>query len=131
MGGNVAAYFCTPDLKVIQVITGNVSADAFLQEAKFAVEVSKRIRNTCFDEARILAGEALGSRSITLPVRWSPPPSASNVLKENPLSHLEEIFKIVFESILREKVSDKDVVIGFRFGWLNDRPLIQRKAARP
>jgi hypothetical protein len=37
-GGNIAVYFCTPDLEVVNVIAGPVNRDTFLREAKWAVE---------------------------------------------------------------------------------------------
>jgi len=37
-GGNIAVYFCTPDLEVVNAIAGPVNPDAFLREAKWAVE---------------------------------------------------------------------------------------------
>jgi hypothetical protein len=37
-GGNVAIYFCTPELEVVHAIAGPVGAKAFLAEAKWAVE---------------------------------------------------------------------------------------------
>jgi hypothetical protein len=40
-GGNVASYFCTPDGTVVHAVAGPVDADAFLREARFAVEAHK------------------------------------------------------------------------------------------
>jgi hypothetical protein len=40
-GGNVASYFCTPDGDVIHAIPGQVKADTFLREARWAVEAHK------------------------------------------------------------------------------------------
>jgi hypothetical protein len=38
-GGNIATYFCRPDGTVVHVIPGPVSADVFLREARWAVDV--------------------------------------------------------------------------------------------
>ncbi|HJZ92745.1 MAG TPA: hypothetical protein VKE40_17865 [Gemmataceae bacterium] len=38
-GGNVATYICLPDETVLHVIPGPVNADAFLREARWAVDV--------------------------------------------------------------------------------------------
>jgi hypothetical protein len=41
-GGNVASYFCAPDGRVLHVIAGPVDAAAFLHEAKWVVETTKK-----------------------------------------------------------------------------------------
>ena len=41
-GGNVAAYFCAPDSRVLHVVAGPVSADQMLHEAKWVVETVKK-----------------------------------------------------------------------------------------
>lgn len=40
-GGNVAAYFCAPDGRVLHCIAGPVNAATFLREAKWVVETTK------------------------------------------------------------------------------------------
>jgi len=40
-GGNVAAYFCAPDGRVLHCVAGPVDADTFLREAKWVVETTK------------------------------------------------------------------------------------------
>ena len=37
-GGNVAAYFCTPDGRVLHAVAGPVDAEVFLREARWANE---------------------------------------------------------------------------------------------
>jgi hypothetical protein len=41
-GGNVASYFCAPDGRVLHVVAGPVDAAAFLAEAKWVVETTKK-----------------------------------------------------------------------------------------
>ena len=41
-GGNVAAYFCAPDGRVLHCVAGPVNADQFLHEAKWIVETTKK-----------------------------------------------------------------------------------------
>jgi len=41
-GGNVAAYFCAPDGRVLHAIAGPVDAPTFLREAKWVVETTKK-----------------------------------------------------------------------------------------
>jgi hypothetical protein len=40
-GGNVAAYFCAPDGRVLHCVAGPVNAATFLREAKWTVETAK------------------------------------------------------------------------------------------
>jgi hypothetical protein len=41
-GGNVAAYFCAPDGRVLHAIAGPVDAPTFLREAKWVVETTRK-----------------------------------------------------------------------------------------
>lgn len=41
-GGNVAAYFCAPDGRVLHVVAGPVDADTMLREARWAVDTARR-----------------------------------------------------------------------------------------
>jgi hypothetical protein len=41
-GGNVAAYFCAPDGRVLHVVAGPVDAATMLREAKWVVETAKK-----------------------------------------------------------------------------------------
>lgn len=41
-GGNVAAYFCAPDSRVLHVVAGPVNAAQMLREAKWVVETTKK-----------------------------------------------------------------------------------------
>ena len=40
-GGNVAAYFCAPDGRVLHLVAGPVNAATMLKEAKWVVETAK------------------------------------------------------------------------------------------
>lgn len=52
-GGNVAAYFCAPDGRVLHVVAGPVNAATFLKEAKWVVETTKSaIKQSKNDGAR-------------------------------------------------------------------------------
>jgi len=41
-GGNVAAYFCAPDGRVLHLVAGPVNANQFLHEAKWVVETTTK-----------------------------------------------------------------------------------------
>jgi hypothetical protein len=47
-GGNVAAYFCAPDGRVLHVVAGPVDAPTMLREAKWVVQTAKR----CIEESK-------------------------------------------------------------------------------
>jgi hypothetical protein len=42
-GGNVAAYFCAPDGRVLHVVAGPVDARTFLREASWVVDTATRL----------------------------------------------------------------------------------------
>lgn len=42
-GGNVAAYFCAPDGRVVHVVAGSVDAATMLAEARWVVETTRKI----------------------------------------------------------------------------------------
>lgn len=42
-GGNVAAYFCAPDGRVLHCVAGPVDAATFLRESKWVVETAKSV----------------------------------------------------------------------------------------
>ncbi|GEM_PF-3168129 len=44
IGGNVAVYFCTPDLDALHAIAGNVSAEEFVAGAEWAAELWRELR---------------------------------------------------------------------------------------
>src|SRR4029078_11763128 len=47
-GGNVSAYFCSPDGRVLHCVAGPVDAATFLREAKWTVETAK----TCIEKSK-------------------------------------------------------------------------------
>jgi hypothetical protein len=49
-GGNVAAYFCAPDGRVLHCVAGPVDAATFLREAKWVVETTKRCMKDAGDD---------------------------------------------------------------------------------
>lgn len=42
-GGNVAAYFCAPDGRVVHVVAGPVDANTMLHEARWVVDTTRRL----------------------------------------------------------------------------------------
>jgi hypothetical protein len=49
-GGNVAAYFCAPDGRVLHVVAGPVDAGTMLHEAKWVVETTEKAMKECKDD---------------------------------------------------------------------------------
>lgn len=49
-GGNVAAYFCAPDGRVLHCVAGPVNAQTFLREAKWVVETTKECMKAAKDD---------------------------------------------------------------------------------
>ncbi len=57
-GGNVVAYFCTPDLEIVHAVGGNLGGDDFLQQAEWAVRLSERLERADLQERQELAARA-------------------------------------------------------------------------
>jgi hypothetical protein len=49
-GGNVAAYFCSPDGRVLHAVAGPVDANTFLHEAKWVVETTRKAMKEAGDD---------------------------------------------------------------------------------
>ncbi len=49
-GGNVAAYFCAPDGRVLHVVAGPVNAPTMLHEAKWVIETTEAALKECKDD---------------------------------------------------------------------------------
>jgi hypothetical protein len=58
VGGNVVAYFCTPDLRILHAVWGPESPERFLAEAGWAVDLEKRLRSVPEEQRAKAAREA-------------------------------------------------------------------------
>ncbi len=125
-GGNVASYFCTPEGRVIHAIAGPVNAAVLLREARWVVENSKlaRLEDAKTDAVlRMFYRKAHAERlrqehgmDLNRNKRQSRHPALDNpgrihlILATAPLPRLEQVYKLVFEKVLNEKVSTAPVV---------------------
>lgn len=124
VGGNVAAYFCTPDLRVLGAVGGPVSPQVFLREAERAVALADSTSNGFSEDA--------GARAIERPMPreglWNGSGNANynvwRILSELPLSPLDLVYRDVFEDALGETVSD--VPVQFE-DWLNSRRALRNR----
>ena len=107
-GGNVASYFCTPQGRVIDAVTGPVAADELLDEAQWAV--------AAYDEAK--AGGAAGDLPVLMArahrqassqgkgrARTSQHAAIHQLLAGNPLPPLSAVYQQIFEQILGQRVN--------------------------
>ena len=112
VGGNVAAYFCTPDLRVLAAVGGPVPPDVFLREAQRAVSLAESTSSGFSEDAGSLiqishewhmprVGLWNGSGQAQLGV-W-------RIVKDQPLAPLDRIYQEVFERALGETISDAPV----------------------
>jgi hypothetical protein len=124
-GGNVASYFCTPNGQVLHVVTGPVSAEVLLREARWAVEMHKLALLECGDN--LARRKAFFRRVHTLRLwrehnydirttakRIHRPVLAGQgqvhrVMALYPLTEIGQVYKYVFEKVLNEKVSTAPV----------------------
>jgi hypothetical protein len=124
-GGNVASYFCTPEGRVLHAIAGPVDAATLLREARWVVETYKLAQlEDAKTEARLRAffkkahAERLRSEhgmDLARAARTGGRPQLNNpgrvhlLLTTAPLPRLEQVYKLVFEKVLNEKVSTAPV----------------------
>jgi hypothetical protein len=144
-GGNVAAYFCTPDGLVLHAVAGPVDADTFLREARWANETYRLAQleaptapqlQAFFRKAHL--DRLQREHRLFLPPQRLPPADALNarvldwafveyaqrplnnqgkvhlLLALGPATPLGQVYRIVFERILNEKISTGPVEIAGR-----------------
>ena len=125
-GGNVASYFCTPEGRVLHVLAGPVQADVLLREARWVVETAKlSILDSGKNDARqrLFWRKAHGERlqqehhvDVAQLGRSKSRVHLNNtgkvhlLLATMSLPRLEQVYKLVFEKILNQKVSTAPVV---------------------
>jgi len=127
VGGNVAAYFCTPDLRVLGAVGGPVSPDVFLREAERAVALAASTSSGFSEDAGSLVRDSHESH-MPREGLWSGAGRAQlgvwRILKDRPLAPLDLLYRDVFEEALGETVSDAPV----RFEeWLNSRRALRNR----
>ena len=72
-GGNVVAYFCTPDFEVLHAVGGTLSPAEFLKQAEWAVGLAGRLERGDAQEREELAAlaHAEGSPELFPPRTWN------------------------------------------------------------
>lgn len=125
-GGNVMTYFCTPQLHVIHAIPGNVEADEFIREARWALELADRLAALAPTARPAAAGQehATGVHMHKLP-SWGATHTqtglllrAHDKLARQPLPSLGLVSKYFFEEMLKEKLSDNPVERRIDVCWI-------------
>ena len=125
-GGNVASYYCTPENQVLHIIAGPVNAATKLREARWIVEAQKlallesdgnavrfhqMIRNAHADRLR-----REHKIDVNAPNKQGWPRALNKqgqvhlLLAAAPLVKVEQVYKLIFEKVLGEKVSTSPVV---------------------
>jgi len=126
-GGNVAGYFCTPGGRVLHAVAGPVDAKRLLREARWVVDTHKLFQqeNPDGDMAGLrdhffkahadrlrsqygldLDSDSGGGRRLDNQGR------VHLLLAATRLPRIEQVYRLVFEKILNEKVSTSPVIEG-------------------
>jgi hypothetical protein len=113
-GGNVASYFCTPDGRVVHTVLGPVTPDELLKQAKWAVENYNLAaeHEDVYRQKQVLAKAHVDA--LSKPGLVQSPHLAGRLTSDKAhvfLAHqgfprLEAIYRMVFEDLLGERVSD-------------------------
>jgi hypothetical protein len=122
-GGNVASYFCTPEGQVLHIVVGRAKANALLREARWVVEAWKLAQLECQDDpARYRAFfrqahadrfRSKQRRAVTVEQLASVKDQESRVhllLALSPMARIDQVYQLVFEKIVGEKVSTSPVL---------------------
>ncbi len=124
-GGNVASYFCTPAGRVIHAVVGPVNADELFEEAQWAIDTFAAIADQPLrDQVQYVAvaHQAALGRAVVAPnwgksnwsrpvaVRDSPRRGGSSqqiheLLAEQPLATVVNVYQEIFEHILGQRIS--------------------------
>jgi hypothetical protein len=125
-GGNVASYFCTSEGRVLHSIAGPVNGDVLLRESRWVVETAKlaaldggksdaqlrafwrKAHSERLQQEHRIDVSQLGRLKRRL--HLTNQGKVHLLLATAPLPRLEQIYKLVFEKILNEKVSTAPVV---------------------
>jgi hypothetical protein len=122
-GGNVASYFCTPDGRVLHVVIGPVNASVLLKEARWVVETWKLAQlearddpaqmRFSFRKAHALRFREKQARPINLQSLagiQDPQSRVHMLLTLSPWMKMEQVYQLVFEHIVGERVSTSPVI---------------------
>ncbi len=128
VGGNVASYFCLGDGTVLHAIPGQVGADKFLVEARWAYEVRKSaltlstdlrarqvdkrkyaevVRQAHVERYHAEAGHRGNKQALpmSMPRNVNQQTQAHWLFASKPLPSIDRVYPTVWTQILREKLS--------------------------
>jgi hypothetical protein len=102
-GGNVASHFLTADGRVIHSVTGPVSAEVLLDEARWAIEMYAQANTKAPSEQTQFVAWSHQQAS------WAPASSRDRrvheLLATRPMPPLQSVYQEIFGKILGERVS--------------------------
>jgi hypothetical protein len=106
-GGNVASYFCTPEGRVIEAVTGPVGADELLAEAHWSVASYDEVIKVAPAEIPGLLAQAHRRAAVVVQgqARTSNPQAIHQLLASRPLPALRSVYQEIFERILGQRVN--------------------------
>lgn len=124
VGGNVVAYFCTPDLEILHAVWGPEEADSFLQQARWAVGLWEKIRKEPPVKQFVLAREAHEANPFRNRGMWTSAGVEQRArydhLMAKILMPLEQSAAELFRQLVNEETSSAPVRHSSReFGNLN------------
>jgi hypothetical protein len=106
-GGNVASYFCTPDGRVVDAVTGPVPGEELLEEARWAVAAYDGAQAGPMGDIPALLARA---HRQAAPQgrgrgRTSQYQAIHQLLANKPLPSLSSVYQEIFERILGQRVN--------------------------
>lgn len=106
-GGNVASYFCTPQGRVIDAVTGPVPGEELLDEAQWAVAAFNEAKTGAVGDisANLARAHRQASPQGQGRARTSQHAAIHQLLAGNPLPPLSAVYQPIFERILGQKIN--------------------------
>jgi hypothetical protein len=129
VGGNVASYFCLGDGSVLHAVPGQVNADKFLNEARWAFEVRKSaltfstdlvegkvdarkyrdiVKKAHVERFNVETGHRFNHRQtlpVSLPRNVGQQAQAHWLLASRPMARIDDVYPTVWTQVLREQLS--------------------------
>lgn len=126
-GGNVASHFLTADGRVIHSVTGPVSAEVLLDEARWAIETYAQADTKPLSEQTQFVAWSHQQAS------WTPASSRDRrvheLLATRPMPPLQSVYEEIFGKILGQRVSQAgprlaQASVRLQYAEKTDRPIL-------
>jgi hypothetical protein len=104
-GGNVASYFCTPEGRVLQALSGPAQPEELLAEARWAVELEHAAEGNV---SRFATAHREAMKSLEQRGSMGAPYQIHRLLAQEQLPALKDVYRNIFENIVGQRLSQPE-----------------------